>query len=146
MPYILIGMYTRPLPASDTDGDRNTQVLGTPFFLLLLSMWCSLLTAPVSQVFKNLIFDTMLLISTWHRNDCKTRPRKRIQFKRPGFARPTSATFVVTVCVTWWIWPTSWNLFISTTPLSAGGTGADKTVHYADPQGLCPCCGIMLST
>lgn len=32
MPYILIGMYTRPLPASDTDGDRNIQVLDTQFF------------------------------------------------------------------------------------------------------------------
>lgn len=32
MPYILIDMYTRPLPASDTHGDRNIQVLGTQLF------------------------------------------------------------------------------------------------------------------
>lgn len=34
MPYIFKGMYTSPLPASDTDGDRNIQALGNRF------LWC----------------------------------------------------------------------------------------------------------
>lgn len=34
MPYIFKGMYTSPLPASDTDGDRNIQALGNQF------LWC----------------------------------------------------------------------------------------------------------
>lgn len=31
MPYIFKGMYTSPLPAGDTDGDRNIQALGNQF-------------------------------------------------------------------------------------------------------------------
>lgn len=31
MPYIFKGMYMSPLPAGDTDGDRNIQALGNQF-------------------------------------------------------------------------------------------------------------------
>lgn len=34
MAYIFKGMYTSPLPAGDTDGDRNIQALGNQF------LWC----------------------------------------------------------------------------------------------------------
>lgn len=51
MPYILAGIYSRPLPASDTDGEKYTSA-GHTDFLTLLSMCLPLLTASVSQVDK----------------------------------------------------------------------------------------------
>lgn len=49
MPYIFKGMYISPLPASDTDGDRNIQAPGNRFLWCCFPMRCTLLTVWVSH-------------------------------------------------------------------------------------------------
>lgn len=70
MPYILTGIYSRPLPASDTDGDRNIQVLFTQIFWRCFPCGALCWQRQLAKSTKP-NFVTELLISIWRRIEGK---------------------------------------------------------------------------
>lgn len=70
MPYILTGIYSRPLPASDTDGDRNIQVLFAQIFWRCFPCGTLCWQRQLAKSTKP-NFVTELLISIWRKIEGK---------------------------------------------------------------------------